>query len=148
MKYFITYTILSILSILPMKAQFFDFGFPEFRQEQPRQKAEPIQNPKFKGGSKGVNRFIEKEFKTVPSAYEASGQIVVACIINEKGRISEAEILRGMQKELNEEALRVVKKMKFKPAKQGKKKVKYQYNITFPIRWGRVSFLNIPTTEI
>jgi hypothetical protein len=38
--------------------------------------------------------------------------------------------------------------MKFKPATSGKEKVRGRIDITFPIRNGRLSFFNLPTTDV
>ena len=75
-------------------------------------------------------------------------QISLWVLGNEKGKVTETAIVRGLDKTLNEEALRVVRKLKFKPARQGKKKVKYEYDVTFPIRHGKVSFLTAPTVDM
>lgn len=129
------------------KAQIFDFGFddPFFQHRQVQR--ESVSPPKFKGGNEGINRFIKKNFRSAGSN-SVSGRIVVAFVINEKGKVTETAIVRGLDKTLNEEALRVVRKLKFKPARQGKKKVKYEYDVTFPIRHGKVSFLTAPTVDM
>ena len=128
------------------KAQIFDFGFPRIERRQAPQ--DPIEPAKFKGGNAGLNRFLEKEFKRNPEKSDIQGQIVVACIINEKGKISETQISRSLDKDLDNEALRVIKKLKFKPAKQGKKAIPSRINIVFPIRRGKVSFSTLKTTDV
>ena len=128
------------------KAQIFDFGFPRIESRQAPQ--DPIEPAKFKGGNAGLNRFLEKEFKRNPEKSDIQGQIVVACIINEKGKISETQISRSLDKDLDNEALRVIKKLKFKPAKQGKKAISSRINIVFPIRRGKVSFSTLKTIDV
>ena len=131
---------------LPTRAQFFEFGYP--RNEQRQAPQEPVEPAKFKGGNAGLNRFLEKEFKRVPGKSGVEGNIVIACIINEKGKISETQVVRSLGTELDNEALRVIKKLKFKPAKQGKKAVKSRINISFPIRRGKVSFSTLKTIDV
>ena len=132
--------------VLPTRAQFFEFGYP--RNEQRQAPQEPVEAAKFKGGIEGLNRFLEKEFKRVPEKASADGNIIIACIINEKGKVSEPQVVRSLGTELDNEALRVVKKLKFKPAKQGKKAVKSRINISFPIRRGKVSFSTLKTIDV
>lgn len=148
MKHLIVTAVLLLFVGASANAQFFSFGDPfSFRQRQQSEQVK-VSPPQFKGGTEGVNKFIKNEFRPIEGKGNLEGQIAVACVIDEKGRVSEAEVIRGIDRELNAEAVRVVKKMKFKPAKQGKKKVKFQYTVVFPIHWGRVSFINIPTTTI
>lgn len=130
-----------------VEAQIFDFGFDTPFMQRRQTQRESVSSPKFKGGNEGINRFIKKNFRSVGLS-SVNGQIVVAFIINEKGKVTETAIVRGLDKALNEEAQRVVGKLKFKPARQGKKKVKYQYDVTFPIRHGKVSFLTAPTVDM
>lgn len=131
---------------IPAKAQFFEFGYPQTERRQTPQ--QPVEPAKFKGGNAGLNRFLEKEFKRNPEKANLQGSIVIVCIINEKGRISETQISRSLDKDLDKEALRVIKKLKFKPAKQGKKAIPSRITITFPIRRGKVSFSTLKTIDI
>ena len=127
-------------------AQFFEFGYPQTERRQAPQ--EPVEPAKYKGGNAGLNRFLEKEFKRIPEKSNVEGNIVIACIINEKGKISETQVVRSLGTELDKEALRVIGKLKFKPAKQGKKAVKSRINISFPIRRGKVSFSTLKTIDV
>ena len=137
---------MGLFCCLPTKAQIFDFGYPRVERRQTPQ--EPVEPAKYKGGNAGLNRFLEKEFKRNPEKTDIQGQIIVACIINEKGKISETQITRSLDKDLDNEALRVVKKLKFKPAKQGKKAIPSRINIVFPIRRGKVSFSTLKTIDV
>ena len=137
---------MGLFCCLPTKAQIFDFGYPRTERRQTPQ--EPVEPAKYKGGNAGLNRFLEKEFKRNPEKTDIQGQIIVACIINEKGKISETQITRSLDKDLDNEALRVIKKLKFKPAKQGKKAIPSRINIVFPIRRGKVSFSTLKTIDV
>lgn len=132
------------------KAQFFDFGFggnPFSQRIEPRDK-EPFTAPWFKGGDDALNRYIEKNFKNPSPNTEVYGKVVVACIINEKGKVIDTQIIRHVDTAVDEEALRVAKKLRFKPGKQGKKKVKSRYDVIFPIKHGRLSFSTLETIEV
>lgn len=119
------------------------------------QKTAPAQvtPPKFKGGDAGLQAYQLKHFKnpmltTDGTRQNLEGKIVVACIIGTSGKVDEAQVVRRLETALDVEALRVVKNMKFSPARQGKKKIKYRYDITFPIRKGRLSFLELNTIDV
>lgn len=91
---------------------------------------------------------MEKNFQNPSERQAVDGKIVVAIVINEKGKTIESQVIRGINDSLNAEALRVARKMKFEPATLGKKKVKGRVDITFPIKHGRLSFINLPTIEV
>ena len=143
--------IISLLLLLPLAAhaQFFDFGFddPFFsrRQTQPQEK---VTKPEFKGGQEKLEKYLKSHYKNPVNAERKDGEVVVACILSEKGKVKETHLVRKMGTEWDREAERVCKKMKFKPAKQGKKKVKSRYDVRFPIRRGRLSFSNLKTVDL
>jgi periplasmic protein TonB len=65
------------------------------------------------------------------------GKVYVKFVINEQGMVTNAEILRGVDTNLDKEALRVINSMpKFKPARQSGRFVKVYYNalITFQLQ--------------
>ena len=142
--------LLALVLPLSVHAQFFGFGdeFDDFFGPQRHEQVQ-IEKAQFKGGKAGMNEFIEKNYKNpTPRQQDLDGQILVYCLINEKGKVEETRVTRGLLQAYDKEAVRVAKKMKFKPAKQGKKKVKSQYQIAFPIRKGRLSFSTLPTVDI
>jgi len=129
-------------------AQFYSFddGMPQRREQR---KAQPqVTAPKYKGGKDGINKFLEKNFHNPSERTNAEGQIVVAMIIGTKGKVEQAQVVSGVNEQLDAEALRVAKKLKFKPAQQGKKKVRSRFDVVFPIRRGRLSFFNLPTVDV
>lgn len=139
-----------LLMLLPFtaKAQFFDFGFGGGDIfSSPR--SETVKAPAFKGGDEGVRRFVESNYKN-PKGVERqlTGVIVVVCIVNEKGRVAETHVMRGVEKAFDEEAVRVCRKMKFEPALRGKKKVKGRFDVSFPIRRSRLSFSTLETIDV
>lgn len=141
---------LLMLTLLPLCAQGQSFGFgtdPFFMQrQQPRVK---VESPKFKGGDKALHRYLLKHYENPPAEDRTvEGTVVVACIIDEKGRVVETHLVRSVGEAFDREAVRVCKKMKFVPARQGKKKVKSRFDISFPIRHSRLSFVTLPTTVV
>jgi len=143
MRHFIL--LLLLLWTASAQAQFY-FDFPPRQQTQQRQ--ERVTPPQYKGGEEAVKAYLQKNFKNPSVRESVDGRIVVAVIVNAKGNVEETQVIRSMTKMLDAEAVRVCKKMKFKPATSGKKKVRGRVDITFPIRNGKLSFLNLPTTEV
>ena len=146
--------ILAALAMTPLlsQAQFFNFNFgddffnyPKIEQRQ----EEKITKPEFKGGKETLEKYLKEHFKNASGDRETEGMIIVACILNEKGRVEETHIVKGLRNRYyNSEAQRVCKQMKFKPGKRGKKKVRSRYDISFPIRKGRLNFENLNTTDV
>jgi TonB family protein len=134
--------ILMVMSVASAEAQFFNYR----REVRPRE--EQIA-PKFKDDKAGLERFMKKHFKN-PSAIDrrVSGDVVVDVIINAKGKVEDCRVVRSVAADYDKEAVRVTKKMKFKPAKQGKQKVKSRYRLTYPIRRGRLSFITLKTVDV
>ena len=138
--------IISILLAIavPMHAQFF-FGFPQIEAQR---KPENYTSPTYKGGTAAIEKFILKNFRQPAKRESVDGKIVVAVIVNPKGKVAETHIVRSVNSTLDAEAINVCRKMKFRPATRGKKKVKGRIDISFPIKHGRVSFINLPTIEV
>lgn len=134
--------ILMVMSVASAEAQFFNYR----REVRPRE--EQIA-PKFKDDKAGLERFMKKHFKN-PSVIDrrVSGDVVVDVIINAKGKVEDCKVVRSVAADYDKEAVRVTKKMKFKPAMQGKKKVKSRYRLTYPIKRGRLSFITLKTVDV
>jgi len=132
---------------LSSKAQFFSFQFPGERQQQ-QVKREKMTPPEYKGGKEGINKYLEKTFQNPEERKNIEGNIIVACIVSPKGKVEDAQLVKSVDKELNQEAIRVAKTMKFKPAMIGKKKARGRIDITFPIRHGRLSFITLNTVDV
>ena len=149
MKCFILTVVLALSYVMPVSAQFFnfDFGSPFIQRERPKQ--ETVTAPEFKGGKEAVEKFLVRNFKNpVPADKELDGRIVVALLVNKKGKVTQCKVVQGLEGKLDAEAQRVGSKMKFKPARRGKEKVSSRYDVTFPIRRGRLSFSTLDTLEL
>jgi len=85
----------------------------------------------FPGGTRALYSFINKNVRYPVIAQEngIQGRVFVKFVVNEQGKVSNAEILRGPDASLNNEALRVINSLPdFKPGRQRGKAVKVFYN--------------------
>lgn len=92
--------------------------------------------PQFMGGQDSLMRFIKSHLKYPAAAREAKikGVVHLRFIIEADGRITNAEITRGLGYGCDEEALRVVNEFpKWKPGRQSGKNLRVQYFL--PIRF-------------
>ncbi len=86
--------------------------------------------PEFKGGIKKLFKYLADNIKYPDEARRAGieGKVHVQFVVNKKGEIKDVTILRGVNKWLDEEAIRVVKSMpNWKPGKQHGKAVSVYY---------------------
>jgi len=94
------------------------------------------QMPEFPDGQAALYEFLRENIKYPAIAREngISGQVVVRFVVSKDGTISKAEIVKGLGGGLNDEALRVVKKMpKWKPGKHNGRAVPVTFNL--PIKF-------------
>ena len=88
--------------------------------------------PEFPGGMEGILGYIAKNIKYPEEAQKKGikGRVVVQFIVNTDGHLSDFEILRGVDPQLDAEALRVVKSMpKWTPGKHEGKIVPVYYTL-------------------
>ncbi len=88
--------------------------------------------PEFPGGETALRTYLAKNTKFPRVAVEngIEGRVFVKFVIDKKGKITQVEILRGVDPHLDKEALRVVKSMPdWKPGKQRGKAVKVAYMV-------------------
>ncbi len=68
------------------------------------------------------------------------GRVVLSFVVNEDGKVSDIQVLRGISTACDEEAIRVVKEMPdWKPAKQNGKAVKVRYTLPVIFSLGSAS---------
>ncbi len=90
------------------------------------------QMPAFPGGQQSMNDYLIKNIKYPKKAQEANieGKVFVSFIVREDGKITDANVVRGIDPDLNAEALRVVKAMpNWTPGKQSGKNVAVRFNL-------------------
>lgn len=92
--------------------------------------------PEFPGGSQGLLQYLATKIRYPDMAREnrVEGLVVVQFIIDEKGKISNVIVLRGIGGGCDEEAIRVIKAMPdWQPGRQRGMPVKVRYNV--PVRF-------------
>jgi len=94
--------------------------------------------PKFPGGTDKMMQFISSSIKYPRDAQEAGvqGRVILSCIVNKDGSISDIEAVRSIHPSLDAEAIRVMKSMpEWTPGtQQGEAvRVKYIIPITFSL---------------
>tara|TARA_B110000444_G_C18800496_1_gene577193 strand:+ start:887 stop:1540 length:654 start_codon:yes stop_codon:yes gene_type:complete len=88
--------------------------------------------PEFPGGDLGLMKYIQKHVKypAIAKEYNITGKVYVSFIVDKSGSVTNAKIVRGVDKNLDAEALRVVKSLpKYKPGKQRGKAVRVMFTI-------------------
>ena len=88
--------------------------------------------PEFPGGMKECMIFLSKNIKYPANAKEKGiqGRVIVQFVVNTDGSIVEPKVVRGVDPELDKEALRVLQMMpKWKPGKQKGEAVRVKYTI-------------------
>lgn len=94
------------------------------------------QMPNFPGGEEALMKFINEHIKYPQSALEqgTQGTIMLRFVVTGTGDIGEVQILKGLDPDCNNEAIRVVKSLpKFNPGMQQGRPVSVWY--TAPVRF-------------
>ena len=92
--------------------------------------------PEFPGGETALFAYLSKNIRYPDNAMMNGIQGLVICtfVVNANGKVTEAKIIRGVDRELDAEALRVVNTMPlWKPGKQRGKPVRVRF--TLPIHF-------------
>lgn len=95
------------------------------------------QQPSFPGGTNALNTFIASNLKYSVVAQEngIQGRVVVKFIVEKDGSISNVEVNRSVDPDLDNEAMRVIKNMpKWNPAKQNGTEVRAYYYVPVAFR--------------
>ncbi len=103
--------------------------------------------PQFVGGDVALYEYLSKSIQYPAVAHENNiqGRVIVQFIVDEKGKVINPKIIRGVDPSLDSEALRVVNAMPvWKPGLQKGKAVKVRY--TLPINFNLGS--NQPKTNV
>ena len=90
--------------------------------------------PEFPGGDKAIKRFLTKHLKWPNKQLDAQGTVIVDFVIEKNGKLSHITVVRGVTRELNTEAIRVMKlSPRWMPAKLNGKAFRCRYY--FPIKF-------------
>ena len=79
--------------------------------------------PQFRGGEKARLKFLNDniEYPAEAKQNKISGRVYVQFVVKTDGSVNEVKIIKGVDKSLDEEAVRVVKKMPtWQPGKDAK----------------------------
>lgn len=90
------------------------------------------QMPHFQGGEQKMIQFIKENLRYPQTAKENNiyGRVVIQFVVNKDGTISNISIIKGVDKSLNEEAIRLTKSMpRWVPGKQNGKVVPVYYSL-------------------
>ncbi|WP_167607336.1 energy transducer TonB [Maribellus sediminis] len=92
--------------------------------------------PEYPGGQEALLKFISENVKYPENAIknEIQGKVFVNFIIDESGAVTKVKVLRGVDDDIDKEAVRVIKLLeKWTPGKEKGKAVKVKY--TLPINF-------------
>lgn len=91
------------------------------------------QMPEFKGGMQGLGQFLSQNLRYPVEAQRArvQGQVFVSFVVCTDGTLCDYEVLKSVDKVVDQEALRVVKAMsgRWKPGYQRGQPVRVKYNL-------------------
>lgn len=88
--------------------------------------------PEFPGGETALRSFINKNvnYPVIAAENGIQGKVYVRFVVDKDGSVTNAEIARGIDPSLDQEALRVVRTLpKWKPGKQRGKPVRVSYTV-------------------
>lgn len=88
--------------------------------------------PEFPGGDLGLMQFIQKNIKypAIAKENDITGKVFVSYVVDKNAKVTNVKIVRGVDKYLDAEAIRVVKLLPYSSAgKQRGKAVNVQYTI-------------------
>ena len=88
--------------------------------------------PQFPGGDVALINFLNENIKYPPKAAQdkVEGKVIVQFMVKKTGKIDDVKVLRSVRKDLDKEAVRVIKMMPdFVPAKQDGEAVDMLYTI-------------------
>jgi len=77
--------------------------------------------PEFPGGELGLMKYIQKNLKypVIAKEYNITGKVYISFIVDKTGSVTNVKVVRGVDKNLDDEAIRVIKSLpKYKPGTQ------------------------------
>ena len=97
------------------------------------------QQPQFPGGETALLKYLQENIKYPPKALKDSiqGRVVVQFVVDKAGSVGEVKVVRSVDKDLDEEAVRIVKTLpKFFPARQNGQAIAVWYTlpVTFKLQ--------------
>ena len=95
------------------------------------------QMPQFPGGEAALIKYINSHINYPPAAAmnKVQGNVIVQFVVNKDGSIGEVKVVRSVDKDLDREAIRVIKSLpKFTPGRQNGKAVNVWYTLPVPFK--------------
>src|SRR5688572_6996608 len=107
-----------------------------------------IKSAYYEGGRAALEAFVKKELRYPKEALESKieGTVSVRYTVDYKGNVIEANVISGLGYGCDEEALRIVRSLKFKIPNDGKIKSKYTLKLHIHFRLPG-SPKNLPATK-
>ena len=112
--------------------------------EKPKEVKEEIfrsveQMPQFPGGDAALLKYLSSHINYPPMAAEnnVQGKVTLQFVVEKDGRVGEVKVIRSVDKDLDREAIRVVKTLpKFTPGRQNGQPVRVWYTlpVTFKLQ--------------
>ena len=88
------------------------------------------EQPSFHGGTPALMKYIKENLRYPNSENCVTGRVIVQFTIGKDGTVKDPKVVRGIDPELDEEALRLVRNMpKWKPGKQMGESVEVRYTL-------------------
>ena len=94
------------------------------------------QMPRFPGGEAALVKYLESHINYPPEAAKnkIEGHVIVQFVVKNDGSIGEVKVVRSLEKDLDKEAIRVIKSLpNFTPGRQDGKAVSVWY--TLPVKF-------------
>ena len=94
------------------------------------------QMPQFPGGDQALMKYLSSHINYPPMAAEnnVQGKVILQFVVEKDGRVGEVKVARSVDKDLDKEAVRVVKSLpKFTPGRQNGQAVRVWY--TLPVQF-------------
>ena len=93
--------------------------------------------PEFPGGQATLMKWLASNVRYPQMAQEngISGRVIVKLVVEKDGSVSDVTVIRGVDKDLDREAMRVVRAMpKWQPGKNNGQAVRCYYNLPVTFR--------------
>ncbi|MBD5370098.1 MAG: energy transducer TonB [Bacteroides sp.] len=111
---------------------------PEVKKPEPEQIFVAVEQPaEFPGGQAAMMKWLSNNIRYPESAQQngISGRVVVKFVVEKDGSIGNPTIVKGVDRDLDQEALRVVKRMpKWQPGKNNGQPVRSYFNLPVTFR--------------
>ena len=111
---------------------------PEVKKPEPEQIFVAVEQPaEFPGGAAAMMKWLSNNIRYPESAQQngISGRVVVKFVVEKDGSIGNPTIVKGVDRDLDQEALRVVKRMpKWQPGKNNGQPVRSYFNLPVTFR--------------